>query len=283
MLKASPSNTMATGFALLLLLAAYLGGTEAFFGTSPSAKAKIPTSPSDRDNQAIGGIKAAIASPKVPSCPLIEVEFPPLKELNKLGDGSLRSAIEVEKANLAFASKLTKSISPVSFIGPKTWLLISSAASNAFFSAAKKAAGSATVHSLKDGLPSVGKGDVCVLVTPSSRSDYEAAKTIASPDGADAVVLLNGFAKDQKSVPGSATMGYFLKPLTYNSQVVGYLIRLYPGKWATIDAVSNEILGTSDDEDILVPGTNTPDLRQAGRLVQKSVDDRAIRARDSIS
>jgi len=241
---------------------------------------KIPTSPSDRDNQAISGVKAAIASPKSSTFPLIECEFPALQALNKLGDGSLRSAIEAEKANLAFASKLIKSLSPVPFVGPKTWLLTSSASSSSFLSAARKSAGSATIHSLRDGLPKLGKDDVCVLVTPSSRNDYDAAKVIASSGDAAAVVILNGFAKDQKSVPASATMGYYLKPLTYNSQVVGYLVRSFPGKWATIDATSNEVLATFDDSEILVRGTNTPDLRQPGRLIQKSVDERAIRARN---
>lgn len=74
-------------------------------------------------------------------------------------------------------------------------------------------------------------------------------------------------------------MAYFLKPLTYNSQVAGYLTRCYPGKWTTIDAVSNQVLGTFDDDEILVGKTNTPDLRESGKMVQKSVDERAIRAR----
>jgi hypothetical protein len=74
-------------------------------------------------------------------------------------------------------------------------------------------------------------------------------------------------------------MAYFLKPLTYNSQIVGYLMRCYPGKWAAIDVATKKILDTFDDADILVGNTNTPDLRESGRLVQKSVDERAIRAR----
>jgi len=74
-------------------------------------------------------------------------------------------------------------------------------------------------------------------------------------------------------------MAYFLKPLTYNSQVSGYLVRSWPSQWTTIDATSKKILGTFDDSDILVAGTNTPDLREAVRQVQKSVDERAIRAR----
>ena len=74
-------------------------------------------------------------------------------------------------------------------------------------------------------------------------------------------------------------MGYFLKPLTYNSQVAGFLIRSYPSDWTVLDAVSKEVLGTFSDDEIRVRNTNTPDLRASGKLVQSSVDQRAIRAR----
>ena len=87
--------------------------------------------------------------------------------------------------------------------------------------------------------------------------------------------------QDLKTIPGSATMAYYLKPLTYNSQVAGYLIRSYPGPWTVLDGTTKDVLGTYDDDEILVEGTNTPDLRGSGRLVQRSVDERAIRARSS--
>jgi hypothetical protein len=74
-------------------------------------------------------------------------------------------------------------------------------------------------------------------------------------------------------------MAYFLKPLTYNSQVIGYLARSYPGQWTTIDVATKEVLLSVDDAAILVRGTNTPDLRESGRLVQKAVDGRAMKAR----
>jgi hypothetical protein len=73
-------------------------------------------------------------------------------------------------------------------------------------------------------------------------------------------------------------MAYFFKPLTYNSQVAGYLMRSYPNNWITMDAVSKKVLQSVGDSQILFGGTNTPDLRAAGRLVQKSVDARAIQA-----
>lgn len=251
------------------------------FGAGSSKGASIPSSPAARDDQAINAIKASIKSPRNPTMPLIECEFPALQALNKLGDGSLRSVLEVEDANLSFVEKLLKSISPISFLGPKTWLLVGSAASNSLLRKSENTAKKcrSIVHSLKDGLPEVEKGDVCVLITPSTKRDYDDASRIASDGIAAAVILQNGFAKDAKSVPSSATMAYFLKPLTYNSQVAGYLIRQYPGKWTTIDAASKNVLGEFDDEDILVRKTNTPDLRESVRRVQKSADERAIKAR----
>jgi hypothetical protein len=74
-------------------------------------------------------------------------------------------------------------------------------------------------------------------------------------------------------------MGYFLKPLTYNSQIAGLLVRSYPSQWTVLDAQSSSVLGTFTDKQILVPKTNTPDLRDSVRLVQKNADEKAIRAR----
>lgn len=179
--------------ALLLigvLLSTSFGSTHGFFGGSASVP-KIPSSPKDRDNQAIGAVKAAIASPKTAGFPLIECEFPPLQALNKLGDGSLRSANEVDKANLDFCNKLLRSISPLPF-GPKTWLLMSSAASNSFLKKAQSTVGDG-VYSLRDGLPPVEANNVCVLLSPSSRNDYQAAQSLAS--AGTPVVIVNGFAK----------------------------------------------------------------------------------------
>lgn len=78
-------------------------------------------------------------------------------------------------------------------------------------------------------------------------------------------------------------MGYFLKPLTYNSQVVGYLARKYPNDWTTIDLSTKAVLCTYSDSEILFGKTNTPDLRDPGRRVQKAVDERAIQARQKQS
>lgn len=250
------------------------------FGTSSSSggSASIPKSTSDRDNQAIQAVKAAISNPRNPSNPLLECEFPALEALNKLGDGSLRSALEAEDANLAFVQKLIKGVRGGPFASGKVSLVLSSACSNSFLKKAQKIGG-VTLYSLKDGVPNSTSQDVCIFVTPSTRNDYKIANSLAESKKTKAVVIVNGFAKDQKSISGSATMAYFLKPLTYNSQIAGYLIRSYPSDWTVLDAFSKEVLGTYSDDEILVKKTNTPDLRNAGRLVQKSVDERAIRAR----
>jgi hypothetical protein len=145
------------------------------------------------DNQAIAAAKAAIASPRTPSCPLIECEFPPLVALNKLGDGSLQSANQVDKANLDFSVKLLRSIAPLPMMGPQTSLLLSSTATNSFLGRAQKAFQGGTVHSLKDGLPTVKAREVFVLVAPSVTRDYDAARRLVS--NGNTVVLVNGFAK----------------------------------------------------------------------------------------
>ncbi len=100
--------------------------------------------------------------------PLIQCEFPPLESLNKLGDGSLRSANEVEQANLKFCSKLLGSLSPIPFGGPTTFLKTG------------KSSVTGNFCSLLDGIPSIKANCVCVLLSPSSRSDYQAAETLAS-------------------------------------------------------------------------------------------------------
>jgi hypothetical protein len=217
--------------------------------------------------------------------------------LNKLGDGSLRSANDVDDANLATAKMIVQSLSPIipGLLGPAVWLLTSSAAGGASFQRKAATAGNNVgssmnnnVHCLRDGLPTVKSSrDICVLVAPCNSADYSAAQQLAS--NGNPVVLVNGLAKDPKSVSGAATMAYFLKPLTYNSCIAGYLIRSYPGPWTVVESVGGSgttaataktiRLQTFTDAEILVPGTNTPDLRAAVRLVQKAVDERAIRAR----
>jgi hypothetical protein len=82
-------------------------------------------------------------------------------------------------------------------MGPKIRLLTSSSSSQSFTSKAFKIVkGAASVTSLKDGIPSdMTAGDICVLVSPSNRNDYQIAADIVSETAAKAVVLINGLAK----------------------------------------------------------------------------------------
>jgi len=255
-------------------------------GGSGGSAASIPSTTSARDKIAIDSCKNAIANPRDKNFPLIELEFPALAALNKLGDGSLRSTVEAEEANLAFVSKLIGGIAPSfnPFAGAKVTLALSASSTNNFRSKAEtiaKKTGATLVSASSPSLTQeVGSDGICVFVTPSSRNDYMAAQNLAKSGAVKAVVLVNAFAKDPRSVPGGATMAYFLKPLTYNSQIAGYLIRSYPSSWTVLDATTKKVLGTFSDEEILVPQTNTPDLRTSGRMVQKSVDERAIAARN---
>lgn len=156
--------------------------------------AKIPTSPSARDNDAITSIKAAIGKPRNPSCKLIEVEFPALQQINKLGDGSLRSSLEAEDANVAFiVNKLVGALA-IPFIGPEVTVVLSSSASNALINKVQKKIKGATLFSLKDGIPQMAdKKGVYVFLTPSSPKDYQAAKTLAEYGCTS--ILVNGLFK----------------------------------------------------------------------------------------
>ena len=93
---------------------------------------------------------------------------------------------------MAFANKLVNGIA-TPFIGPKVCLVMSSSASDALVGKVEKKVRGATLHSLKEGMPALGKGGVCVFLTPSSQRDYQAARTLAK--SGCATVLVNGSFK----------------------------------------------------------------------------------------
>lgn len=74
-------------------------------------------------------------------------------------------------------------------------------------------------------------------------------------------------------------MAYYLKPITYNSQTAGCLVRSYPGDWTVFDLANKKALGSFKDSDILFGKSNTPDLRESVKMVQLAFDERAIAAR----
>ena len=151
---------------------------------------KAPTSTANRDSAAINAIKSALQKPRNPKCPLVECEFPALAALNKLGDGSLRSATQAEDANIAFASKLCSKVG--SPFGPKVNLVISSSASRSFTDKVQKKVKGASICSVKD-LASTPVGGTCIFLTPSSKAYYQEAKKLA--DSGCPTVIVNGLFK----------------------------------------------------------------------------------------
>jgi len=167
-----------------------------FPSSSGGGAAKAPTSTSNRDNAAINAIKSAIQNPRNKNFPLVESEFPVLANLNKLGDGSLRSATEAEDANIAFVAKLCSKVGSPLF-GPKVNLIISSSASRNFIDKVQKKVKGVTICSVKDIASSSSSTDtssgVCVFLTPSSKTDYQEARKLA--EGGCSTVIVNGLFK----------------------------------------------------------------------------------------
>lgn len=184
----------------LLCLGIIIPSVLSFSPAGYSSLPKIPSSSKERNDQAISGIKAAIKNPRYPSFPLVECEFPVLDALNKLGDGSLRSTLEAEGANIEFVKQLVKGLSPPIpfFGGQKVSLFTSSDASKSFVSRLKQEIGTAAdVYSLRDRIipNNVARDEICVFVTPSAKSDYQTAVKFAESESIKAVIIVNGYAK----------------------------------------------------------------------------------------
>jgi hypothetical protein len=182
-----------------------------------AAEGGIPSSPADRDASALSSVRYAISRPRVASFPLVECEFPSLPALNKLGDGSFRSSMEAEDANVAFVARLVRGLSsPVPLLGPRVSVVTSASASESLVEkvwrslAGKGGGGRGGVYSLRGGrggrgessIPEGGgkKGgggggrkEVFVFLTPSSQGDYRAARSLV--ESGRAVVIVNGSFK----------------------------------------------------------------------------------------
>lgn len=163
-------------------------GVALFLFSSTNA---VPKSVNERNKEMAEAVKTAIARPRTPSCKLIECEFPALAALNKLGDGSRRSAMDADDANLEASLVIAKSFLPPPFGPGKVWVIPSRSSTERMKSNMKKKWSS--VHSLTEGLPPVKSRDVCVLVSPSSSTDYDAAARLVA--NGNAVVVVNGQAK----------------------------------------------------------------------------------------
>ena len=203
-------------------------------------------------------MQAAIKS--LPTACLIEVEFPASQQLSK------SESKEAEEVNVDFAKSLIDALS-VPFIGAGPCrLVLPGSASRRLRSSCEKC------------VRSVDSEDaIQVYLCPSSARDYADA---ADRSASSPTVIINGLAKSPKSVTDAALNAFYLKPLTYNSCVVGFLYRAYPSPWRAVDD-EGRVLREFEDGQIRVKGTSTPDLREAVKLCSKAWDERAIAARRS--
>mmetsp|Transcript_19709 Transcript_19709/g.39404 ORF Transcript_19709/g.39404 Transcript_19709/m.39404 type:complete len:248 (-) Transcript_19709:37-780(-) len=238
---------------LLLLLAACSSGLQFGGGSSP-----VPRTQAAVTQQAVRAVQAAIKSGPSPGG-LIEVEFPASQQLSKA------ESKEAEDVNVDFAKSLIDALS-VPFIGAGPCRLVLPT------SASRRLKSSCNAKRVR----SVDSSDaIQIFLCPSSPREYADA---ADRSALSPTIIINGLAKNPKSVSDAALNAFYLKPLTYNSCVVGFLYRCYPRPWLAVDDTS-AVLREFEDRDIRVKGTSTPDLREAVKLCSKAWDDRAIAAR----
>jgi len=188
-------------------------------------------------SQAIAGVRAALRSKRDS---FWEVEFPPLQQLNKLGDGSARSAREVDQVNCQFAAELSQNA------GRATVLVACGSAQEAELG--KRARG-ATIISVREAQQAVQPGKVAIIVSPSDTSHWAAAQALAE-SGRPSVVV-NAFTNHGY---GGCQHAFYLKPITAYGAVAGTVLKRHPGPYECFDAVGK-----------LVPSVKVPIARQ-GRL-----------------
>jgi len=186
---------------------------------------------------------------------IVEMEFPALASQNAMGDGSFKSEQKMKNANNKFAKGVMDNLqSPLSILkgGPKKCLLMTSQ----------------TVPE---------PGITYVFVAPATYSDYSKIKSTA---GTNRVILVNANCKSPTTLPAPpiSVMSYFAKPITFNSELVGTLTRIHPKPW-TVTTTKGKVLKTWTDEEILVPKSNTPDLRGPVKLLCDEYQRAAIAAR----
>jgi hypothetical protein len=153
----------------------------------------------------------------------IEVEFPPITQVNRLSDGSASSQALVRRANVAYAAKAAARLEP-----PAPGRLLLLCGDSATLSELGRAAlpPRADAGLLRDfDAAAVGPRDLAIVVTPADARQWAAAAQAAA---AVPAVVLNGACNN--GWPGFET-AYYLRPMTFNSGVCGYVVRQFPAAW----------------------------------------------------
>lgn len=183
---------------------------------APDATAKLPGLPKSYDNiyaAAAKGVLAAIND----ELNAVEVDFPPITNVNRLSSGSARDEEIVHQANAEAALELRNALNfPVTLIG----------CSGGARTALRNYCGEA--YSLRDGASELSGNGVAIIVQPTGDEQWEAAEALSS--NCRCVIVLNGLLGN-----GALPHAYYYKPMTGFSQQTGGVVRAYPGAYRAYD------------------------------------------------
>lgn len=205
--------------------------------------AGLPKSYDELHNTAIAGVKAVIAEGVHAA---VEVDFPPIANVNARGDGSAKSERLVLEANVEFVSKLKQAL-----MESKMKCLVVGCSRGSV-----TALGSGAV-SLRDAPAIAPDFDVCVVTAPVAEEQWNSARSL----GARCVVVVNGLLQN-----GELPHAYFYRPMTAFSAQTGGVCRRYPGRYEVYD-INGRLLDM--EIDLCVQGKRAlPDTKAAQMRLQ---------------
>ena len=185
------------------------------YNPDPSAKpAGFPRSVKDIYASAANGLKAALAD----GVAAVEIDFPPIENVNARGDGSAKSERLIHEANAKFIATLKSSVaSKPLIVGCSPGAL--------------KALGDDAV-SLRDAKAIASEFSVAICVAPSTEEQWAAATALSS----QCVCVVNGLLEN-----GLLPHAYYYKPMTAFSAQTGGVVRRYPGAYECYDISGRQL------------------------------------------
>lgn len=178
---------------------------------SPDLSAPLPGLPREYKSiyaSAVEGVQAAMCD----GVSGVEIDFPPLANVNALSDGSAKSERQVHEANAVAAASMMRAL------GPSTKNLCVIGCSRGARSALRDACDS--VLDLRDDVPADA---VVICVQPTAEEQWDAVAALRCR----CVIVLNGLLNN-----GRLPHAYYYKPMTAFSQITGGVVRRYPGPYA---------------------------------------------------
>uniref|UniRef100_A0A7S2XUE4 DUF1995 domain-containing protein n=1 Tax=Fibrocapsa japonica TaxID=94617 RepID=A0A7S2XUE4_9STRA len=232
-------------------------------GGSAGAKTGVPTSYEEVHKQAVAAVGAAIKKGEKK----MEVEFPPLAALNKLGDGSAKSAKMIKEANAEFAKKLVTSLTSSR---SKVWVVC---CEPGYKKMLEEAIGTQNkkvevVPLSSRNLPDASPKDVLIFLTPGDDSQWKIAAKLGETAP---VVVVNGLFNNGY---GALEPVYYLKPFSG----WGYLMRQFPNDFTVY------LTGEKKPLDLKVTmmemgNLRRPDSTVVGKVLQSEFMNRAGKQR----